>query len=61
MPEPLARLLHSRKFWIALVAVAQSVVFSLCPAFPQDVWKAVDALAIALIASIAYEDAAGNR
>ena len=58
-PNPvLARLLRSRKFWIALVAVVQSIIFAVWPGFPPDVWVAIDALAAVLIASIAYEDAA---
>jgi len=61
MPAPLERLMLSRKFWLALAAIAQTVVFALWPGFPPDVWKAIDALLVALIASIAYEDAAVGR
>ena len=60
MNPVLTRLLNSRKFWLACFAVAQSIVFALWPGFPPDVWKAIDALVVTLIAAIAYEDAAGR-
>ena len=49
-------LFGSRKFWIALVAMIQTIVFSLIPDFPEAVWLAIDALAAVLIAAIAIED-----
>jgi hypothetical protein len=58
--NPLARLAQSRKFWLAMLAAAQTVIFALWPGFPPDVWKALDALAVALIAAIACEDAAAK-
>ena len=50
-------LLHSRKFWLAVFGVIQSVVLNYVPSFPQEIWQAIDALVIALIGSIALEDA----
>lgn len=61
VPPVVARLAASRKFWIAVAAVVQSIVFALWPGFPPEVWQAIDGLAAVLIASIAYEDGAGNR
>ena len=61
VPPVVARLAASRKFWIAVVAVGQSIVFALWPGFPQDVWQAIDGLAAVLIAAIAYEDGAWAR
>lgn len=55
----LQALLHSRKFWIAVFALIQSVVFALIPNFPQTVWLAIDGMAAVLIGAIAYED--GNK
>ena len=52
----MASLLHSRKFWLAIVAVAQSIIlhyFSIDPV----IWQSIDALIGVLIASIALEDA----
>ncbi len=60
MPNPLAALLRSRKFWIAVFALIQSILFSLAPDFPAAVWQAIDGLAAVLIASIAVEDAAAK-
>ncbi len=54
----LKALAQSRKFWLAVFAVIQTVVFALWPNFPQQVWVAIDALVVVLIQSIAHEDAA---
>ncbi len=57
-------LLKSRKFWLAIFGVIQTLVFYSLPDFPQEVWQSIDALIVVLIASIAIEDAgaksAGN-
>lgn len=50
-------LLRSRKFWIAIVAVIQSILFQFVPNFPPAVWQAIDLLAGTLIVGIAVEDA----
>lgn len=60
MPVFLQRLFASRKFWIAVFGLVQSVVFSLIPNFPRDVWVSIDALCGVLIGAIAYEDASQN-
>lgn len=52
----MSSLLHSRKFWLAVVAVIQSIIlhyFSIDPV----IWQSIDALIGVLIASIAIEDA----
>ena len=51
-------LLRSRKFWLAVVGVIQTVVFNVIPDFPAEVWHAVNTLLLAVIAGIAIEDAA---
>lgn len=58
MPNVLRALLRSRKFWLAVFGVVQSVILALWPDFPPDVWKAIDALVVVLIAAIAAEDVA---
>ena len=58
MTEVLKRLLVSRKFWLCVFGVVQSLVFASIPNFNPDVWKAIDALVIMLITTIAYEDGA---
>lgn len=55
--NPFQSLLHSRKFWIAVIALIQSVVFALIPSFPQTVWVGIDGVLAMLIGAIAYEDA----
>lgn len=54
-------LLRSRKFWLAVFGLVQTIVFSLIPEFPADVWQAIDALVIVLISAIAAEDVAQKR
>ena len=49
-------LFHSRKFWLALVGVLQTVLFSAIPDFPKEVWLAIDGLIAVLIGAIALED-----
>lgn len=51
-------LIHSRKFWIAVFGVTQTILFHLVPTFPPDIWRAIDTLAGVLIIAIAAEDVA---
>ena len=53
-------LLHSRKFWLAVFAVVQTVVLHYVDV-PQDIWVSINALVIVLIGGIAIEDAAEKR
>lgn len=53
-------LLRSRKFWLALFAVIQTIVFHYFDV-PKDVWMSVDALVGVLISAIAVEDFAEKR
>jgi len=57
----MASLLKSRKFWLALFGVAQTIVFHFIPDIEPTLWAAIDALVIALITTIAVEDAAAKR
>ena len=56
--NPFESLVRSRKFWLALVAAAQTVVFTLLPDFPEEVWQAINVILLWLIGMIAVEDAA---
>lgn len=49
-------LLKSRKFWLAVFAVVQTVVLHYF-AVPQDIWVSVNALVGVVILGIAIEDA----
>ena len=54
----LERLLNSRKFWVAMLALVSTVLFQLVPGFPKEVWIAIDAVLSVLILTIAGEDMA---
>ena len=58
--DVLKLLLRSRKFWLAVFGVIQTVVFHYIDV-PQDVWMSIDALVGVLIATIAVEDYAEKR
>ena len=58
MNRSLNGLLYSRKFWLAVFGVAQSLLFYFVPDFPDAIWISIDALVIVLIATIAQEDVA---
>ena len=58
--NPLESLWRSRKFWLAVVAVAQTAVFALIPGFPDEVWAAINVILLWLIGTIAAEDAASK-
>ena len=53
----LQKLLRSRKFWLAVVAVIQAVVLHYLNV-PDDIWQSIMALIGVLITMIAVEDAA---
>lgn len=54
----LQKLLRSRKFWLAVIATAQTILFQFVPDFPMNVWLSIDALLGVVIVTIAIEDAA---
>ncbi len=58
--KPFELLWRSRKFWLAVVAVAQTVVFTLLPDFPDEIWQAINVILLWLIGTIAVEDAAAK-
>jgi hypothetical protein len=57
MDRTLNGLLHSRKFWLAILAVAQSIALEALGMEPE-LWLAIDGVLLVLINSIAKEDAA---
>ena len=50
------KLLKNSKFWIAVVALAQTILFQFVPSFPQGVWEAIDGVLVILIAALTTED-----
>ena len=54
--DVLKSLLRSRKFWLAVFGVIQTVVLHYFQV-PDEIWQAIAALIGVLIASIALEDA----
>ena len=55
-PNPFTSLLHSRKFWLAVLALAQTILFQFVPDFPKEVWLSINGVLAVLIATIAWED-----
>jgi hypothetical protein len=58
--NPWSAMWRSRKFWLAVVAMTQTVVFTLLPDFPDEVWQAINIILLWLIGTIAVEDAASK-
>lgn len=58
--KPFELLLRSRKFWLAVFGVIQTLVFHYVDV-PKDVWMSIDGLVGVLISAIAVEDYAGKR
>lgn len=56
--KPLQALWRSRKFWLSVIAVVQTVVFQLLPTFPDEIWQAINVILLWLVGMIAVEDAA---
>ena len=52
----LKSLLRSRKVWLAIVGVVQTIVFATIPDFDPTVWQAINVLLLSVIAGIAVED-----
>lgn len=53
------QLAGSRKFWLALFGLVQTIVFALNPNFPPQIWQAIDAFVLVLIATIFGQNVAG--
>lgn len=56
--NPFAKLVRSRKFWLAALALVQTVLFQFVPSFPPEVWQSINLVIGVVIAGIAIEDAA---
>jgi hypothetical protein len=52
-------LLKSRKFWIAIIAVVQTILLDGL-GVSMEIWGIIDGIAAVLIGSIAWEDAAAK-
>jgi len=57
--DGLKSLLYSRKFWLAVVALVQTLALNYFNV-PQDIWMAVDGVLVVLIVAIAGEDIAAK-
>lgn len=53
-------LIHSRKFWLSIIAVIQTIVFAFLPDFPDFVWEAINVILLFLVGMIALEDSAAK-
>ena len=56
----MSSLLKSRKFWLAVFGVVQSLVLYYL-AVPEPIWMSIDALVLTVIATITVEDVAKLR
>ena len=52
------RLLKSSKFWLAMLAMVQTILFQFVPSFPESVWLSIDVVLIVVIGTICAEDVA---
>lgn len=59
-PNPFRGLLYSRKFWLAVVGVVQTLALAYLEV-PPEVWTSINALLVVVIGSIAYEDGSAAR
>ena len=50
-------LLRDAKFWAAVVALLNAIVFFVDPQFPKEIWAAIDALLAVVIGSMATREA----
>jgi len=60
MTDAWKALLRSRKFWLALVALAQTLALNYFNV-PQDIWLTIDGILAVLITTIAWEDVAAKK
>lgn len=58
--DGLQSLMQSRKFWLAVFGVVQTLVFHFLDV-PDEVWQSIAALVGVLITTISIEDAAFKR
>ena len=54
----MARLWKSSKFWLAMLAMVQTILFQFVPSFPESVWLSIDVVLIVVIGTICAEDVA---
>jgi hypothetical protein len=45
-------LLRDGRFWVAVVALLNAIVFYLDPAFPKEIWAGIDALVAVVVAIV---------
>jgi hypothetical protein len=54
-------LLRDSRFWAAVVALLNVVLFYLVPTFPKEIWAAINAVLAVVIGALATKSAAGKR
>jgi hypothetical protein len=57
--NPFKGLLYSRKFWLAVLGVAQSLILHYMDV-PDEIWLSINGLLVTVIFGIAYEDGAAK-
>lgn len=56
--DVIKRFIGSRKFWLAVFDMVQTLVFYLFPQLPKNIWESVHTLVLVLIGAFAVEDVA---
>lgn len=59
-PEQISWLFKSRKFWFAVFAAVQSIVFASIPDFPPEIWQSIDAIVVVAILSLTVADSTAH-
>jgi hypothetical protein len=54
-------LMTSRRFWLAVFGIVQSLIFVYVPNFPRDVWIAIDGLVAVMIVALTVDDKAATE
>jgi type III secretory pathway component EscV len=54
-------LLRDSRFWAAVVALANVVLFFFVPTFPKEIWAAINAVLAVVIGTLATKGAVGKR
>jgi hypothetical protein len=60
MPNWLSNLLLSRKFWLAVVALAQTILFNIYPNFSPALWQSIDGLIAVILVIWTIDDNAAK-
>lgn len=58
--DVVSMLIRDSRFWLALYALVQAILFYAVPDFPKEIWAAIDALIVVVIGIITGKAAAAK-